>query len=174
MNCPICKHPDLTVAIPSCPTCGSDIEIFSIINKLDLQIKKLKQTRMALLITFCLGVLLLAFAYTRHKGKTEIILNQQTKINYLKQKDSVHQANINELKKQLEEKEIQKQTQTTVTVAKKEISPDARRIVKKGETLWVIAKKELGNGFKYDKIAKDNNLQNPDKLIIGTELKIKK
>lgn len=41
-----------------------------------------------------------------------------------------------------------------------------------GESLWIIAVKEFGNGFKYAKIARDNNISNPDIVEVGTELKI--
>ena len=46
--------------------------------------------------------------------------------------------------------------------------------VKKGDTLWVIAKKYYGDGSKYSKIAKENNLVDPNKINIGQVLIIPK
>ncbi len=48
--------------------------------------------------------------------------------------------------------------------------------VKKGDTLWRIAKKYYGNGAKYIKIynANKNIIKNPNKLTIGWKIKIPK
>ncbi len=35
-------------------------------------------------------------------------------------------------------------------------------LVKKGDTLWAIAKKYLGSGTKYPQIASENNIKNPN------------
>jgi LysM repeat protein len=45
-------------------------------------------------------------------------------------------------------------------------------IVKKGDTLWAIAKKLLGDGAKCWNLAKLNGISNPNKLSIGQVLKI--
>ena len=44
--------------------------------------------------------------------------------------------------------------------------------VKKGDTLWAIAKKFYGNGSKYPLIAKANNISNPDIIHTGQVLLI--
>ena len=44
--------------------------------------------------------------------------------------------------------------------------------VKKGDTLWNIAKKEFGVGIKYKDIAKLNNLPNPNLIYPGQILKL--
>lgn len=44
--------------------------------------------------------------------------------------------------------------------------------VKNGDTLWNIAKKELGAGNKYQDIAKLNNLSNPNLIYPGQILKL--
>ncbi len=44
--------------------------------------------------------------------------------------------------------------------------------VKKGDTLWAIAKKELGDGQKYKDLAKSNNISNPNKIQIGQVIKL--
>ena len=45
-------------------------------------------------------------------------------------------------------------------------------IVKKGDTLWSICKKELGDGEKYKEIAELNNIENPDLIYEGQKLRL--
>jgi LysM repeat protein len=44
--------------------------------------------------------------------------------------------------------------------------------VKSGDTMWVIAKKLLGDGSKCWNLAKLNNISNPNKISVGQVLKI--
>ncbi|MGN7478945.1 LysM peptidoglycan-binding domain-containing protein [Solibacillus silvestris] len=44
--------------------------------------------------------------------------------------------------------------------------------VKAGDTLWAIAKKELGNGDKYTELAKLNNISNPNTIKVGQVIKL--
>lgn len=44
--------------------------------------------------------------------------------------------------------------------------------VQKGDTLWSICKKHLGDGQKYKEIAKLNNLENPDLIYPGQKLRL--
>lgn len=43
-------------------------------------------------------------------------------------------------------------------------------IVKKGDTLTTIAKKQTGNAMNYKKIAKDNGIKDPNKIYAGQKL----
>lgn len=45
-------------------------------------------------------------------------------------------------------------------------------IVKQGDTLWSICKKELGNGDKWRDVAKLNNIKNPDLIQVGQKLRL--
>ena len=47
-------------------------------------------------------------------------------------------------------------------------------VVKNGDTLWSIAKDKLGAGSKYQELAKWNNISNPDHIVIGQVLTLKK
>ncbi|WP_097026181.1 LysM peptidoglycan-binding domain-containing protein [Clostridium peptidivorans] len=44
--------------------------------------------------------------------------------------------------------------------------------VVKGDTLWHIAKRYLGDGARYPEIAKLNNIKNPNHIYIGQTIKI--
>ena len=50
--------------------------------------------------------------------------------------------------------------------------PAATYTVKKGDCLWNIAKRELGDGTKYKEIAKKNGISNPNKIYPGQVLKL--
>lgn len=51
-------------------------------------------------------------------------------------------------------------------------TPAATYTVKKGDCLWNIAKKQLGDGTKYKEIAKKNGISDPNKIYPGQVLKI--
>ena len=44
--------------------------------------------------------------------------------------------------------------------------------VQRGDTLWSIAKKYMGDGSKYTELAKYNNIANPNVIVPGTVIKI--
>jgi LysM repeat protein len=64
-------------------------------------------------------------------------------------------------------------TKTTKQV-KKEVQSDnvINYTVKKGDTLWAIAKEYLGSGTKYTQIASENNIKNPNLIYPGQVFKI--
>ncbi len=46
--------------------------------------------------------------------------------------------------------------------------------VQTGEHLWMIAKNYFGSGYNWVDIARENNLANPNRLLVGQELSIPK
>lgn len=52
-------------------------------------------------------------------------------------------------------------------------TPTKTYTVKKGDTLWAIAKKELNDGSKFNEIAKLNNIKNPNKINPGQTLRLR-
>ena len=50
-------------------------------------------------------------------------------------------------------------------------TPKSHTVVK-GDTLWAIAKKELGDGSKYTELAKLNNISNPSLIKAGQVIKL--
>lgn len=51
-------------------------------------------------------------------------------------------------------------------------TPAATYTVKKGDSLWNIAKRELGDGTKYKEIARKNGIGDPNKIYPGQVLKL--
>ena len=63
-------------------------------------------------------------------------------------------------------------TKEIVTVqADKSISTDSYT-VQKGDSLWKIAVRTYGDGYQWTKIAKANNIQNPNLIYAGTVLNL--
>jgi LysM repeat protein len=60
---------------------------------------------------------------------------------------------------------VEKQRQTNKTTPK-------THTVKKGETLWAICKKELGDGSKWQEVAELNGIANPNVLQVGQVIKL--
>lgn len=60
-------------------------------------------------------------------------------------------------------------TKTRSTTSK--ITPKTYTVVK-GDTLWSICKKHLGDGQKYKEVAKLNNISNPDLIYPGQKLRL--
>lgn len=50
--------------------------------------------------------------------------------------------------------------------------PAASYTVQKGDSLWSIAKKQLGDGTKYKEIAQKNGIANPNRIYPGQVLKL--
>ncbi|MCS7091901.1 MAG: LysM peptidoglycan-binding domain-containing protein [Patescibacteria group bacterium] len=60
----------------------------------------------------------------------------------------------------------------TPTPKANEPSVSSEHVVASGETLWKISEKYYGTGYDWTKIAKENNIKNPNKIEIGQTLKI--
>lgn len=64
----------------------------------------------------------------------------------------------------------QKATTTKRPAPAKKSTSKKTYIVKKGDTLITIAKRETGSAMNYKKIAKDNGIKNANKISIGQKL----
>ena len=66
----------------------------------------------------------------------------------------------------------------TIVKTKKQVKKEVAQenvvnyTVKKGDTLWAIAKQYLGSGTKYPQIAQENNIKNPNLIYPGQVFKI--
>ena len=70
-------------------------------------------------------------------------------------------------------KETEKSGVTKTEVTKEAPSKDLIHTVKRGESLWFIAEKYLGNGIKYTEIMKFNEKTSP-LISVGEKIKIPK
>jgi LysM repeat protein len=63
-----------------------------------------------------------------------------------------------------------KTVKTTTSRPSNKTAPKTHTVVR-GDTLWALCKKYLGNGSKYPEIAKLNNIPNPDLILPGQVIK---
>ena len=75
----------------------------------------------------------------------------------------------------VEEKKVDNKTVVTVKKEKERVVEKTipkQYTVKSGDTLWAIAKKELGNGSRYPELAKLNGIKNPNIISIGQVIRL--
>lgn len=65
-----------------------------------------------------------------------------------------------------------KLTATKQTTRQTTKEPEKTYTVKSGDTLWNIAKQQLGDGSKYKELASLNNISSPNFLTVGQVLKL--
>lgn len=79
-------------------------------------------------------------------------------------------GNFGEVVVKMDEKKVGDKTVVTVQKEKERVvskTPPKQHKVKSGDTLWAIAKKELGDGSRYQEIADLNGISNPNVISPG-------
>ena len=66
----------------------------------------------------------------------------------------------------------QAQTQAPTSSTPVEVKPITIYIVQKGDTLMSICRKAYGDGLKYKEVMELNNIDDPDKIYMGQEIKL--
>lgn len=79
---------------------------------------------------------------------------------------------FNYFKKGGKEGKITPAEQTQIEETQKEETKEGIYTVKKGQSLWAIAEEVYGSGFNWTDIAKANNINNPNLIEEGQELKL--
>lgn len=166
MECPICKAPKVPDNLKSCPQCHSDIEAFRLADK----IEKTSKSRLnfgiiaSALFIIALAGWLITTGFSRSKGDDRQPITETDLVNLkadLKKLQHSNQSLLEE-NKSLKEKLVDKQAEQEKR--KKEY------VVQEGESLYTIARKVYGNGYKFVDLAKDNNISDPSKLMTGQKL----
>lgn len=125
----------------------------------------------------------------KDSGKPIRVIVTETPINYAMAIESITYSEIDGTGDvyfvlELKEYKFIKATRVTTTTTANGTTlkvPETKReskstpseyVVKKGDTLWGIAKKVTGEGSNYKVIAEKNNIKNPDLLKVGQRLVI--
>ena len=174
MECPICEHTGLDKNAETCPSCKADLSTYHALDAIEVSLKKQKNNTLLFMILFivallaCVAVFFLSSSEGTSKEDEQKIIECNAIVEDLK-------AENQQLKQSLAEMETKNAQLLEVEVKTPEPVPeDITHVIKEGETLFTIAKKYLGNGDLYSKIAKDNGIENPDLIFPGTEIIIKK
>jgi len=163
MDCPVCKKTAIPDESRFCPSCQADLEVYPIIGQIE------KKHRARFWISLVLG--LLAIIFLAGWIITSVSGNGKNKLESLRRElslkiDSLNMANVN-LKAKNDEMSA-KLAELPGTKSRQQ----STYTVKEGESLFIIARKIYGNGFKYDQIVADNKLADPDKIAAGQKLVI--
>jgi nucleoid-associated protein YgaU len=167
MDCPVCNSSGIADESKKCPHCNADFEAFQLTKEIEQTGKnRLLFGWIATILFFLVLIALIVFFVITPKAdqpseqETQEIALLKADIDKTKKQNEDLLAKNNELSEQLKTKEEVKAKREKVYV------------VEAGETLFTIARKVLGNGYKYEDIAKDNNISDPDILITGQKLVI--
>lgn len=184
MNCPVCNTPDVNTDAAECPQCKSDLEIFRLLSDAGKQHQVQKRLTGLLGILFAVAVVGWASAKISSSGKTDISDNATASAVSEETNAAAEENNTEFLALKNENEALKSEIRTLnekITSLNQEISSFKTNaseggaiihIVQKGESLWKIAVKYFGDGYKFSKIAKDNGLKEESLLHEGIKLKI--
>lgn len=167
MDCPVCNSSGIADESKKCPHCSADFEAFQLTKKIEQSSKNRLLFGWIATVLFFLVVLALVVFYIKPPRANQPLQEDTQQLTQLK-------SDIDQLQKQnqslqVKNKELTDQLNEKV---KENVKREQTYVVASGETLFSIARKVLGNGYKYLDIAKDNNINNPDILITGQKLVI--
>jgi len=165
MDCPVCNSSGIAEESKKCPHCSADFEALQLTKKIERTGKnRLLLGWIATILFFLVLIALVVFFVITPKANQAMEHESQEETQLKIEIDKVKKQNESLLAKN---KELNSQLN-------KKVEEKAKRektyVVESGETLFSIARKVLGNGYKYQDIAKDNNISNPDILTSGQKL----
>jgi cell division protein FtsB len=169
MKCPVCSSSGIPDDHSQCPQCLSDLEAFQLTG----QIQKTSKSSfvMAIVSSLLFIIILLAwifsFFYQNEDVKSADVKTESNEAIQMKGDYDKAIADNNSLKK--ENGELKERLKT---LAVEKVKRKKEYKVLDGETLYGISRKVYGNGYKYVDLAKENNIQEPDKLKVGQTLVI--
>ena len=167
MECPVCNTSGLPEDAKSCSNCGADLEAL----QLTKMIKKAGKSRLifsyiasALVLIILIGWIVNCILHWKSEEKHEMTGNQSEITALTQQVDQEKKLNA-QLQSKIKDlnAELNKNKQT-------EAKQEKQWTVKEGESLFQIARKIYGNGFLYQTIAQDNQIENPDNIYVGQKL----
>ncbi len=202
MKCPVCNTTDLSDDTVMCPHCQSDLETFQLIVKANQQRQTHRKLISALGIFAAVTAIGWAsvgiFSGKTETGTVEISPEVTLQGEVRTPADSeliailtTENASLKSENATLSSKLISANAKPVVKVEKAVKAVKAEKVssskasaetesgtiihtVKRGETLWIIARKYFRDGRKYKQIAKDNGMSPKKKLKVGMKLKIQK
>ena len=168
MNCPVCASSGISDDQKLCPECQSDLEAFQLTRSVEKSSKWRLNYGVLFTILFLIAIVLWFFKGTSGNAEAqEQEQGSQTEFNTTKMALEKANSENSNLKKENEQL-----TARLATFAEQSKKREKIYMVQEGESLYSIARKVYGNGYKYVDLAKDNKIENPDQLIIGQKLVI--
>jgi regulator of replication initiation timing len=183
MECPVCKNITEGAEFRQCSICDTDLEIFTIAEKLE---KRANRRKKLLVFFFIVSIasllaipglfLLMSEDHSERLQQLESqVLAQLIQIQTLTNENQMLMAANIDLRFQIENLNLQladlsekQQTETTKEPELREII----HIVGRGDNLKKLAARYYNDSEAYRRIMQDNNLRNPNHISIGQRLKI--
>jgi nucleoid-associated protein YgaU len=165
MECPVCKSPDLTRDNLRCPKCGSDLEALHLAGAIKKDNRNMKS--FGIIVSVLLLIVLLGWvfsAFNRPHDDRTVPLAEFEQINEDLTQEKVRSEALSS------ENENLRQQLAAFQQEKEERKREY--IVQDGESLFLIARKVYGNGYRFTDIAKTNQIDNPDHINAGQKLVI--
>ncbi len=159
---------------------NDDLGILTEIEHVDSQVKNQKKM-ITILIVAILIVVVSAAAYIMKvdSGPSETELQAQENLKLLQGELSELQTHTNELEDLLAQTQARLDSYENAAEEGEEINAEemvidepTTYIVKEGESLWVLAEKFYGSGSYYEKLGLDNDIIDPEHLLVGTQLTV--
>jgi LysM repeat protein len=156
-NCPVCNQaglPNYKILPVQCPQCNADLKPYLLIHSIAKAHHRNKVNTLIICILTIICISLLTFIFKNSADYNRNLAESNEQIQLLK--DSINQYNS---KKIIET--AGKSKENTVIYA-----------IKKGDSMWKIARLFYGKGSSYKQIEEANNLQKPYSLRPGQLLNI--
>ena len=170
MECPVCHSTALSNDTKICPDCHADLNAVLLTYKIERTEKQ--RLYFGLVASGLLVILIVVWLVLgiSGNGSGRAKTKDMTVEEFSDIKTKLENSKNENMKLKVENDKL------TARISAMETEKAPRQeiySVKPGESLFTIARKLLGNGYKYKDIAKDNNIENPDKLVVGQQLIIK-
>jgi len=166
MECPVCNTTGLAESELRCPKCNSDLEALQMSGKIKKDSRNRLSFGIVMSILFLAVLAIWIFTGMKSSGsETASATVSQTNTEKVNTDLSDAKSQVDVLKRQNEK--LRKQL---AEVQNQKAERTKEYIVQNGESLYVIARKIYGNGFKYVDIAKANNISDPNRIKTGQKL----
>ena len=166
MECPVCHSSAITDETRTCPDCNADLEALQLTKKIEKTSKnRLNFGIIMAILTVIVIVGWIVSCMIDWESDKEPKVSEVEEFSDLRAE--LENARNSNTKLRVEIKEL---SEKLSNAEKAKVKKEKTHIVKEGETLFNIAKKVYGNGYKYNDLAKDNNISDPDKIVAGQKL----
>jgi nucleoid-associated protein YgaU len=171
MNCPLCDYKGLADDALNCPSCNADLSVYRSLDDVERAMGKQKKRTLLFVILFfiaLLGCFAIYIILNSGEKAEEPDISETTGVEFQNM-----QADNDKLNAEVKKLEAElSSTKAELATAKE--NQLTTHVIAEGESLFTIAEKYFGDGEKYLKIADDNCLDDPDLIVVGTELIILK
>jgi LysM repeat protein len=163
MECPVCKTSGLKEENLFCPKCGSDLEALHLTGAIKKDHRNTRSFGIVVSVLFLFALLGWVFSSFNRPQDTDAVPTTEFK--------QIQDALTQEVEKR-EALVAENETLSNKLAALQHEKEERKKeyIVQEGETLFRIARRVYGNGYKYADIAKINHIEDAGQIKAGQKL----